>query len=197
MLALSQDEFYKIFKKSGNPEHINFPAAQKVDVDVIIALTNAFRPKTFLEIGINLGHTARRVLQFSPFIQSYVGIDIPFESKETAGKQAYEVPEIPASEVKDPRVKIVTRPFGVKNIDPVELGTFDFIFIDGDHSYEGIEIDTEYCEKILNPGGVISWHDFPSLPFVYKYIMESNAKYSNERIICVQDTLIAFRIGRP
>ena len=196
MLGLTQNEFYKIFKKSGNPEHRDPPAAQKADVDVIVTLTNAFRPKTFLEIGINAGHTARRILQFSPFIQSYVGVDIPFEYKETAGSQDNEVPKVAGSEVNDSRVKIITRLFGVKNIDPSELGTFDFIFIDGDHSYEGIKTDTEYCENILNPGGVMIWHDFPQLPYVYDYLMELNSKNNNERIIWIENTLVAFRIGK-
>jgi hypothetical protein len=36
----------------------------------------------------------------------------------------------------------------------------DFIFVDGDHSYEGVKNDTEKAFKMLAPGGVILWHDY-------------------------------------
>ncbi len=37
--------------------------------------------------------------------------------------------------------------------------TFKFIFIDGDHSLEGVRIDTEVAVRLLAPGGIIAWHD--------------------------------------
>jgi predicted O-methyltransferase YrrM len=36
----------------------------------------------------------------------------------------------------------------------------DFIFVDGDHSYEGVKNDTEKAFKMLSPGGAILWHDY-------------------------------------
>lgn len=36
---------------------------------------------------------------------------------------------------------------------------FDFIFIDGDHTYEGVRQDYEQYRKLLAPGGVIGFHD--------------------------------------
>ena len=41
--------------------------------------------------------------------------------------------------------------------------TFDVIFIDGDHSYEGVKADFEESIKILNPNGKIVFHDINSL----------------------------------
>ena len=38
-------------------------------------------------------------------------------------------------------------------------GTFDFIFIDGDHRYEGVKSDIEICLALVKPGGVIAGHD--------------------------------------
>jgi predicted O-methyltransferase YrrM len=193
MPGIDQDTFYKMFKKTGNPYNIPFPAAQDYDVAVILALANIFKPKTFLEIGINLGHTARRILQYAPYIQSYVGIDIPFDAKETAREQFYEVPRNPGMVATDPRLRVVTREYGVANIDPIELGKFDFIFIDGDHSTQGIKTDTEYCEKIIEDNGVIFWHDFPGIQAVYDYVMSINKK---DRIWHVYNTNMAFRIGK-
>lgn len=36
---------------------------------------------------------------------------------------------------------------------------FDFIFIDGDHSYDGVRIDFELGRKLLAPLGMIAFHD--------------------------------------
>jgi predicted O-methyltransferase YrrM len=36
---------------------------------------------------------------------------------------------------------------------------FDFIFIDGDHSYDGVKKDFEMYKNLLSPRGVIAFHD--------------------------------------
>jgi hypothetical protein len=33
------------------------------------------------------------------------------------------------------------------------------VFIDGDHSREGVRQDTDLARRILAPGGAIAWHD--------------------------------------
>jgi predicted O-methyltransferase YrrM len=38
-------------------------------------------------------------------------------------------------------------------------GKFDVIFIDGDHTYEGVKMDYEYYKDMLNDGGIICFHD--------------------------------------
>jgi len=43
----------------------------------------------------------------------------------------------------------------VKSICP----QFDFIFIDGDHSYEGVKRDFELYKQLLSPRGYIAFHD--------------------------------------
>lgn len=35
----------------------------------------------------------------------------------------------------------------------------DFLFIDGDHSYEGVKMDFETYRKFVKPGGLIAFHD--------------------------------------
>ena len=36
---------------------------------------------------------------------------------------------------------------------------FDFIFIDGDHKFDGIFVDFYYSDKLLNDGGFVLFHD--------------------------------------
>lgn len=51
--------------------------------------------------------------------------------------------------------------------------SMDYIFIDGDHSYEGVKNDTEKALQLLKPGGIIVWHDYAAKsPGVLKYLAE-------------------------
>jgi len=36
---------------------------------------------------------------------------------------------------------------------------FDVVFIDGDHSYEGVRLDTERFAPLARPGGIVVFHD--------------------------------------
>jgi predicted O-methyltransferase YrrM len=40
------------------------------------------------------------------------------------------------------------------------LGKVDFVFIDADHTYDGVKSDTEKAFELLRPGGVIVWDDY-------------------------------------
>jgi predicted O-methyltransferase YrrM len=40
-----------------------------------------------------------------------------------------------------------------------EGGGVDFIFIDGDHSYDGLRADWEVCNPLLCDGGIVALHD--------------------------------------
>jgi hypothetical protein len=50
--------------------------------------------------------------------------------------------------------------------DPVvaQLGGIEFLFIDGDHSYEGLRGDWEGWSPWIVPGGVVALHDSRSTP---------------------------------
>lgn len=42
----------------------------------------------------------------------------------------------------------------------IDDGSLDFIFIDGDHSYEGVKLDIELWLSKVRKGGVMAGHDF-------------------------------------
>ncbi len=56
----------------------------------------------------------------------------------------------------------------------------DFIFIDADHSFEGVKNDTEKAFEMLNRNGVIVWHDYlGKTPGVVRFASE----FSHEKDI--------------
>lgn len=64
----------------------------------------------------------------------------------------------------------------------------DFLFLDGDHSYEGIKQDFEWYAPLVRSGGIIAFHDIkPSLPDnwiqVGRFWEEIKGKYTYKEII--------------
>ena len=47
---------------------------------------------------------------------------------------------------------------------------FDFIFVDGDHSWDNILPEFKEIERVIKPGGVIAYHDTIHIPDVKKLI---------------------------
>jgi len=57
--------------------------------------------------------------------------------------------------------KIVKHKGYSKDIAPmIEDGSLDLVFIDGDHSYEGVRLDIDLWLPKVREGGVISGHDY-------------------------------------
>lgn len=74
-------------------------------------------------------------------------------------------------------------------------GTIDFIFIDGDHSYEACAADIAAWTPFVKPGGVIAFHDFGSrADGVTRAIFEAIKAGRFAEIVGVAGTIIAFRM---
>jgi predicted O-methyltransferase YrrM len=68
-----------------------------------------------------------------------------------------------------------------RKFDPTPFaGQYDFIFVDADHSYELVKIDTEKALTMLAPKGMLVWHDYaPKSPGVVQFMEE----FSQQRAI--------------
>jgi predicted O-methyltransferase YrrM len=55
-------------------------------------------------------------------------------------------------------------------------GQMDFVFIDGDHSREGVALDTALAKNLIGPNGAIGWHD-----------ANPKKKYISSRLFLEQD----------
>jgi predicted O-methyltransferase YrrM len=62
---------------------------------------------------------------------------------------------------------------------------YDVIFIDGDHSYEGVKKDFLKCLKNINPEGVMIFHDIASVgaPGVVQFWEEVKTQYKSREFI--------------
>ena len=76
----------------------------------------------------------------------------------------------------------------------------DFLFIDGDHSYEGVKKDFEFYSRFVAPGGMIGFHDIVHRPrqpeiAVHKFWNEIKDRYRHEEFVEQTDERRAIGIG--
>lgn len=76
----------------------------------------------------------------------------------------------------------------------------DFLFIDGDHSYEGVKRDFEFYSPFVAPGGAIGFHDIVHRPHqpdieVHRFWNEIKSRYRHEEFIEQTDQRRAIGIG--
>lgn len=55
-------------------------------------------------------------------------------------------------------------PLTLETLKSVLPGPVDFLFIDGDHSYEGVKLDYQMYGPLVRPGGLIAFHDIVDHP---------------------------------
>ncbi len=68
----------------------------------------------------------------------------------------------------------------------------DFIFIDGDHTYDFVKNDTEKAFKMLAPNGAIVWHDFAAKSEgVVRYLSELSRQ---KQLMRIKNTCLVLHI---
>lgn len=94
-----------------------------------------------------------------PAIETLVSVDLPsdWEPIRDGVREAREI----WAEWFAPRVEFVEHLADSHDPATVEAvgGPFDFAFIDGDHSYEGVRADWLAWSPLVRPGGLVAFHD--------------------------------------
>lgn len=79
--------------------------------------------------------------------------------KETTYRDVFEANM--AEEIASGKLRVMPmKSFEAAPILQAEGAKFDLVFIDGDHSYEGVSRDIEMFLPLVNKGGVIGGHDY-------------------------------------
>ncbi|MFD3448185.1 class I SAM-dependent methyltransferase [Microbacteriaceae bacterium 4G12] len=198
MSIISKDTFFKIFGSGVFNGQQSSYFTPMDDVEPLIAFSRTFYPKTFIEIGIQRGTTAKYILDNNQSIEKYIGVDVLPNFITSLDAQREEVPQIAGELVKDdPRVELIVKPNGSRDLIPSDLPAADLIFIDGDHSREGVFFDTILARSVIRKGGIICWHDYgnPAVPGVTEIIDGLNIT-EGDPICLIENTMICFQLCR-
>ena len=171
------------------------------------------KPKTFLEIGVFHGVTARNICELLSQIHKedfkYIGLDL-FEKSD---ENLLEV--IPSTDFKNPFKKIYFKyikrqdPYSMESVNDllkkfkknihlikgnsnkvlkkINMKKIDFVFIDGGHEYNTVSNDLNNCKEVIDLNGTVLCDDYNlgSAPGVKKAIDEFVYKNNYKcEIIC-------------
>jgi predicted O-methyltransferase YrrM len=139
-------------------------AKQKLrEFALLVRLVRKRRPRVVLEIGTMRGGTLWAWCQIASRDALLVSIDLPggafgggYSDAEGERLAAYARPgqtlELIRADSHDPATLArLQRTLGSSQID--------LLFIDGDHSYEGVALDYQMYASLVRPGGLIALHD--------------------------------------
>jgi predicted O-methyltransferase YrrM len=137
------------------------------EIEVIFGLIKKHGIKSVLEIGINRGETAKKLLDACPEIERYMGVEITQDAassmnsnqqgeRERAGKDVADVAK------KDKRLKTFVSKNGSKDFQSIVK--YDLVFIDGNHAPDWVKHDIALAKKL--DAKVIVWHDYGTEPGV-------------------------------
>lgn len=135
------------------------PYLNAIETALLASLVQSVHPKVMIEIGCQLGRTAKAILTRVPSLEAYIGIDVPFHHKTTLPGQQSEVPLSPGLYAEDSRFYLLLRETGSQELVPEDLEPCDAVFIDGDHSEAAVLHDSRLARALVRSGGVIVWHD--------------------------------------
>lgn len=115
-----------------------------------------------LEIGVFEGETSVKMIEALPYGGKYTGIDINNYLKHDLNSFGAETEFILGE--------------SIKVMQSMKPNSFDFIFVDGDHSWANILPEFKQVERVIKKGGIIAYHDSIHLPDV-KELMKYAAHY--------------------
>lgn len=113
-----------------------------------------------LEIGVFEGETSVKMIEALPIGGKYTGIDINDYRKLDFNKAGKGWNFILGE--------------SIKVLANMPENHFDFIFVDGDHSWDNILPEFKEIERVIKPGGVIAYHDSIHIADVKKLIEYAN-----------------------
>ncbi len=126
----------------------------KEEIDRLLLALKDLRPKNILEIGTSRGRLLFRFAELATPGATMVGIDIKFpDGKDTI------YAHIPAGHNVILLEADSHASSTVKQVENFFPSSIDFLFIDGDHSYEGVKLDFLCYFRLVRPGGMIVFHD--------------------------------------
>ncbi|MEM0476589.1 MAG: class I SAM-dependent methyltransferase, partial [Candidatus Aenigmatarchaeota archaeon] len=160
--------------KSENPEEIfdfswNFysglirPMQIKEEFLELLKIFQELKPKHIMEIGTANGGTLFCFCRLAREDATIISVDLP-EGPFGGGYPEWKIPIYQAFTKGNQKLFLLRKDSHnqetLEEVKKILSGNqLDFLFIDGDHTYEGVKKDFEMYSPLVRKGGIIAFHD--------------------------------------
>ena len=139
------------------------PIQMEEEIVALMEEVRALQPKVVLEIGTHWGGTLHFWTRVAPDEAQIISVDLPggkFGGGYSSWKmRLYQSFRLPGQSMTLLRVDSHA-PETLAEVKRLLSGqAVDFLFIDGDHTYEGVKKDWEMYSPFVRPGGLVAFHD--------------------------------------
>lgn len=156
-------------------------------------LLKSHKPKYILEIGTASGGTLFLFSRIASKDAVIISVDLP-GGKHGGGYPSWKIPLYEAFVLSGQKIHLIRANSHYKStlnkvINILKDKKLDLLFIDGDHSYEGVKKDFEMYNALVNDNGIIAFHDIVEFRpkntnlDVYKFWNEIKVKYNFEEYV--------------
>jgi len=139
------------------------PQQVKGEITSLLKYVKKMEPKTVMEIGTAGGGTLFLFSKVVPKNSFIVSLDLP-GGKFGGGYPLWKIPLYKSFAKETQTINLVRKnSHEKKTLQEIkaifENRQIDFLFIDGDHTYEGVKKDFELYGPLVRAGGTIAFHD--------------------------------------
>jgi predicted O-methyltransferase YrrM len=129
---------------------------KRPEIAALLRAMQALQPRAVCEIGTSQGGTFFLFMRAALPTATLISIDIHSPLKRRlllqAGRKQQQIITLLQADSHATRTAEKVRA-------QINGGLLDFLFIDGDHSYEGVKRDFELYSPLVRQGGIIAFHD--------------------------------------
>jgi predicted O-methyltransferase YrrM len=167
------------------------PAQIRSEITSLANIVRDLRPKAVIEIGTAKGGTLFLFSRLADPCATLVSIDLPggefgggYPTWKARLYRSFCLPQQTMHLLRADSSAIIT----IENVKSILGETpVDFLFIDGNHTYEGVKKDFELYSPFVRKGGLIAFHDIAVHPpesrcNVDKFWKEARNQHSRELI---------------
>jgi predicted O-methyltransferase YrrM len=168
------------------------PSQEKMEIRALLRLLAKKKPKFVLEIGSQKGGTLFLFSKVSKQDALIISIDLP-GGFYGGGYPIWKIPLYKSFALSYQKIMLVRENshfLPTRQLIETILGghELDFLFVDADHSYEGVKLDFQMYSSLVRKGGLIAFHDICKNPSqeggdVNRFWNEIKREYSHQEII--------------
>jgi predicted O-methyltransferase YrrM len=162
--SFSSDDIEEVFNFSCNFYNgLIKPIQIKEEFIELLKIFKDLNPKYILEIGTANGGTLFCYSKLANPDATIISIDLP-EREFEGGYPEWKIPIYQAFAKEDQKLYLLRKDSHqqetLEEVKKILNGNqLDFLFIDGDHSYEGVKKDFKMYSPLVRKGGIIAFHD--------------------------------------